>query len=263
MPQAESAQTDHAKWQAIADVPMRRASLQTETAEEEEKATLIDVVKTLYTKGKDVASKLFSMKFFDVAETPKFMQDLGLRGKKFTIKYGVISRHFGKDGSHDLSERDWEQLPDALQNPFAIARLTDKTDSYRIYTTLQTEGGEYVVVGVDVKNADRDIEVNAISTAFGRRTDANLPQNEEVIYRSNEITPEQSSLLDRPNFGQYPTEQEFSTDKDTNLLGDNKEAEQKVEQEKDIIEELRERNRIANERDKRAGRPPRIFLLLN
>jgi len=241
------AQNDLAKWQEIADVPKRRASLQTEQAdlqtdlqtesqgqqvtgklpaseevgpqandtENVENPTLLDVVRTLYSKGKDVASKLFSMKFFDVAKTPDFMQDLGLRGEKFTIKYGVISRHFGKDGSHNLSERDWKQLPDALQNPFAIARLTDREDSYRIYTTLQTESGEYIVVGADVKNAGRDIEVNAISTAFGRRTDANLPQNEEVIYRSNEITPEQSSLLDRPNFGQYPTEQELSTDKGT------------------------------------------------
>lgn len=108
-------------------------------------------------------------------------------------------------GSHDLSEKDWEQLPQALQNPFAISKLTDKDNSYRIYTTLQTESGEFVVVGVDVKNAGREIEVNAVSTVFGRRNNANLPINEEVIYRSEEITPEQSSLLERPNFAQYPT----------------------------------------------------------
>lgn len=141
-------------------MPKRRASLQTEQTESQgqqvadklpaseevtpkandtenvENPTLLDVVRILYSKGKDVASKLFSMKFFDVAKTPDFMQDLGLRGEKFTFKYGVISRHFCKDGSHDLSERDWKQLPDALQNPFAIARITDKKDSYRIYTTL-------------------------------------------------------------------------------------------------------------------------------
>ena len=44
---------------------------------------------------------------------------------------------------------------------------------------------------------------------------ARLPNNEEVIYRSEEITPEQSSLLERPNFAQYPTEQELSESKDT------------------------------------------------
>ncbi len=179
--------------------------------------SLLDVVRTLYSKGKDVASKLFQRSFFDVAQTPKFMQELGLRGDKFTIRYGVIARHLGKDSSHTLTERDWEQLPQALQNPFAISKLTDKDDSYRIYTTLQTEGGEFVVVGADVKNAGREIEVNAISTVFGRRNNANLPKNEEVIYRSKEITPEQSSLLERPNFAQYPTEQELSDGKDTTI----------------------------------------------
>lgn len=177
--------------------------------------SLLDVVRTLYSKGKEVASKLFQRSFFDVAQTPKFMQKLGLRGDKFTIKYGVIARHLGKDSSHTLTERDWEQLPQALQNPFAISKLTDKEDSYRIYTTLQTESGEFVVVGADVKNAGREIEVNAISTAFGRRNNANLPKNEEVIYRSKEITPEQSSLLERPYFAQYPTEQELSKGKGT------------------------------------------------
>lgn len=172
-----------------------------------------DVIATIYEKGKQVASKLFSMKFFDVAPTPKFMKELGLSGDKFTIKYGVISRHIGKDGSHDLSQEDWDKLPQALQNPFAIARLTDKDNAYRIYTSLQTSNGEYIVVGVDVKNAGREIEVNSISTVFGRRDNANLPKNEEVIYMSKEITPEQSALLKRPNFSQYPTDEELSDNK--------------------------------------------------
>lgn len=133
-------------------------------------------------------------------------------------------------GSHDLSEKDWEQLPQALQNPFAISKLTDKDNSYRIYTTLQTENGEFVVVGVDVKNAGREIEVNAVSTVFGRRNNANLPINEEVIYRSEEITPEQSSLLERPNFAQYPTEQELSQSKDTTSSLNNNNLQQKIAQ---------------------------------
>ena len=189
--------------------------------------SLLDVVKILYSKGKEVASKLFSMKFFDVAQTPKFMQELGLRGDKFTIKYGVIARHIGKDSSHTLTEKDWEQLPQALQNPFAISKITDKKESYRIYTTLQTESGEYIVVGADVKNAGREIEVNSISTVFGRRNNANLSKNEEVIYRSKEITPDQSSLLKRPNFAQYPTEEELSDSKGTTFSQTTNEREEK------------------------------------
>lgn len=177
--------------------------------------TLLDAVKVLYSKGKEYASKIFQRSFFDVAKTPKFMRELGLNGEKFTIKYGVISRHLSKDGSHAITEQEWEQLPEALQHPFAISKLSDRAKGYRIYTTIQTENGEYIVVGVDVKNAGRDIEVNSIVTVFGRRENANLPSNEEVIYRSNEITPEQSSLLGQPNSDQYPTERESS---ETTLL---------------------------------------------
>lgn len=66
-------------------------------------------------------------------------------------------------------------------------------------------------MGADVKNGGRDIEVNAISTVFGRRQNANLTENEEIIYRSKNITPDQSALLDRPNSDQYPTEGELSS----------------------------------------------------
>lgn len=197
--------------------------------------SLLDVVKTLYTRGKEVASKLFSMKFFEVGTTPKFMQDLGLRGDKFTIKYGVIARHIGKDSSHTLTESDWGQLPNALQSPFAIAKLTDKEDAYRLYTTLQTQSGEFVVVGVDVKNAGREIEVNSISTVFGRRNNANLPNNEEVIYESKEITPEQSALLKRPNFAQYPTEKELSAGKGSQLSLNGNELREKIAKEESKV----------------------------
>ena len=195
-----------------------------------ESQSFLDVVRTLYSKGKEVASKLFQRSFFDIAQTPRFMQELGLRGDKFTIKYGVIARHISKDNSHSLSEQVWEQLPKALQNPFAVSRITDREDSYRIYTTLETENGEYVVVGVDVKNAGREIEVNAISTVFGRRNNANLSKNEEVIYRSKKITPEQSSLLERPNFVQYPTGQELSDGKGTTKTGNGDELGEKIAQ---------------------------------
>ncbi len=174
---------------------------------------MLDAIHTLYTKGKDFAAKLFNMKYFDVAKTPDFMKEVGLTGDKFTVRYGVMSRHFGKDGSHNFTEEEWQQLPGAIQNPFAISKLSDKKDGYRIYTTLKTEKGEYVVVGADVKNAGRNLEVNSIATIFGRRNDANLPKNENVIYKNKEITPEQMALLSQPNSDQYPSTQELSAAK--------------------------------------------------
>ncbi|MDE5967525.1 MAG: hypothetical protein K2G64_00335, partial [Muribaculaceae bacterium] len=77
----------------------------------------------------------------------------------------------------------------------------------------KNQKGEYIVVGVDVKNAGRDLEVNAVSTVFGRREDARLTAQEEVIYRSPKITPEQQSLLNGPNSHQYPAARELSESK--------------------------------------------------
>ena len=199
--------------------------------------TIEDVINTLYSKGKEFASNLFSHKFFDFADTPDFMKKLGITGSKFTIRYGVISRHFGKDGSHDFTLREWKQLPEALKNPFAIAKLTDKENGYRLYTSIKTEKGEYVVVGVDVKNAGRDIEVNAIVTLFGRNEGANLPKNEEVVYRSETITPEQEALLSQPNSDQYPTERESSAGKGTtNSASEQEKGEKNVENRRVHIE---------------------------
>ena len=189
---------------------------QTET--KNEKPTLSDVIATLYEKGKEYASSLFGMKFFDVAQTPQFMKDLGIRGLKFTIRYGVISRHWGKDNEHTLPREVWEQLPKAIQHPFAITKYYSdnekkKQKGYRVYTSLQLSNGSFVVVSVEVKNAGRNIEVNAINTIFGRERISDV--HDELIYTSETITPEQMALLNENNPHQYPSERESSESKDT------------------------------------------------
>ena len=186
-----------------------------ELKEDKKKPQLKDVVKAIYEKGKSSASRLYKMAFFDVAKTPDFMKKLGLTGDRFTIKYGVLSRHAGKDDSHSLTEKLWEELPDALQKPFAITRFGGKDKGYRLYTTMKNENGETIVVGVDVKNVGRDMEVNAISTIFGRRGDAKKTQKEDVLYTAENITPEQRSLLGQPNSDQYTgvRERNVSADK--------------------------------------------------
>jgi len=166
---------------------LRRMQKETEKKEAEgdvdkvsQKTSLSDAIKTIYQKGKKAASELFKQHFFDVAKTPDFMKQYGLTGDRFTIKYGVISAHIGKDGAHSLPIDVWEQLPVAIERPFAITKYSNpsrqnkKQNSYRLYTTIKLKDGSFVVVGVDVKNAGRDLEINSISTVFGRRGDAGL-----------------------------------------------------------------------------------------
>lgn len=172
----------------------------------DERPSLMDAVRTLYEKGKD-AAKQFARTFFDVARTPDFMKGVGLTGDRFTVRYGVLARHFGKDSAHDLPMEVWEQLPDALQKPFAISEYYTDEDKqqqkgYRIYTRLQLADGSHVMVSAEVKNAGRDVEVNAINMVFGRSVISDV--HEKLVYVGNELTPEQQALLDGTTPHQYP-----------------------------------------------------------
>ena len=221
---------------------------QTDSREvESDKPTFLYVIKTLYEKGKEVASKLFGRSHFDVADTSNLLKKLGLTGDKFTIRYGVISRHFGKDAQHKLPLSVWSQLPKALNTPLIVTKYyTDKTKTkqkgYRIYTAIQLEDGAFVVAGVEVKNTGRNLEVNAIDTVFGRNNI--IGTQEEIVYESKEMTPEQRTLLDGHNPHQYSATQESSNASDskgskktTNLTRSEKEAViDQAEQELEVLQ---------------------------
>lgn len=178
--------------------------------------TFIDVVRTLFEKGKTEAAKLFQRRYFDVANTSELLKGLGLTGDKLTIRYGVIARHFGKDNQHDLPVEVWEKLPDALSHPLVVTKYyieKGKQKGYRIFTPIQLNDGSFVVVSAEVKNAGKAIEVNSINTLFGKNKVSET--HDEVIYESKEMTPEQRTLLDGTNPRQYSdTQESLSTDKD-------------------------------------------------
>ncbi len=230
-----------------------------ELKEDKKKPQLKDVVKAIYEKGKSAASRLYKMAFFDVAKTPDFMKKLGLTGDRFTIKYGVLSRHAGKDDSHSLTEKLWEELPNALQKPFAITRFGGKDKGYRLYTTMKNENGETIVVGVDVKNVGRDMEVNAISTIFGRRGDAKKTQKEDVLYTAENITPEQRSLLGQPNSDQYTgvRERNVSTDKGSEKAEKKQEKQSVFDKAKEIADKEEKKRKAEAEDDSALGQATR------
>ena len=166
-----------------------------------------------------------------------------------------MSRHAGKDDSHSLTEKQWEELPDALQKPFAITRFGGKDKGYRLYTTMKNENGETIVVGVDVKNVGRDMEVNAISTIFGRRGDAKKTQKEDVLYTAENITPEQRSLLGQPNSDQYTgvRERNVSTDKGSEKAEKKQEKQSVFDKAKEIAD--KEEKKRKAEADKPKQKP--------
>ncbi|GMO29415.1 MAG: hypothetical protein Ta2B_10380 [Termitinemataceae bacterium] len=80
--------------------------------------------------GTPEEKKALSQKFFHVADTPQFMKDLGLTGDYFSIKYGAITRHVGKDSEHNLTEKNWNELSEKITKPVAI---TKHGEGYRLF----------------------------------------------------------------------------------------------------------------------------------
>ena len=67
---------------------------------------------------------------------------------------------------------------------------------------MQLADGSHVMVSAEVKNAGRDVEVNAINTVFGRSVISDV--HEKLVYVGNELTPEQQALLNGTTPHQYP-----------------------------------------------------------
>jgi len=161
---------------------------------------LKDNIHTILHGSKAEKEKLIGKSFY-LAETPEYMKEKGLKGDFFSIKYGVISRHLGKDSDHNLSEKNWKELCKVIIKPFAISKYGK---DFRLFTTVKLNNN-YIVVGVNVKSIGKWIEVNSICTVFGY-----FQKNkgvEEIVYRDKKITPEQTALLDGLNSLSLPSVQ--------------------------------------------------------
>ncbi|MGN0844831.1 MAG: zeta toxin family protein, partial [Kiritimatiellia bacterium] len=137
-------------------------------------------------------------KHFRLAKTNDSIKDCGLTGDYFTIRGGVILRHKGKDSKHSISADEWVDIAAALteKKPLLVERYKAGENSYRIWTDAKI-GGKTAIVGVDVKNVGKDMEVNSIATAFG--ASGAMPKIENVIYPKTK--KEIQSFITRHNSG--------------------------------------------------------------
>ncbi|MCL2810051.1 MAG: hypothetical protein FWD24_08345 [Treponema sp.] len=67
---------------------------------------------------------------------------------------------------------------------------------------------------MNVKNAGKILNINAISTVFGYRERIITG---EIMYRSKKITSEQAALLDKPNAMSLPLAQRLEAEHDAQL----------------------------------------------
>ena len=64
----------------------------------------------------------------------------------------------------------------------------------------------HIAIGIEIKNAGRDIYVNSINTAFS--ANRALPQIDNIIYPKT--IEEKQSVLTRLNYGRYPISPPFA-----------------------------------------------------
>lgn len=131
-----------------------------------------------------------SNRYFNLTETPEEFKEVGLKGDKINIRYGVISRHKDKNEQHRFSSDEWRTICKNLSDPkkCIITQSAGRKD-FNIYTKI----GSSVMVGVEIKYPAKDKASNNLKTVYRKE-----PKNTEtVLYPKDlkEITPAQQSLL--------------------------------------------------------------------
>ena len=150
---------------------------------------------------------------YDLAATPEWMKSVGISGERFTLSFKNIKTHLGKDADHNLTAKEWHELPSALKHPFLVTSYGNEDGKFRLYTNIKV-GDKFSVVGVDVVRVNQGkgvpmLELNRIKTVFGR--DRYVVENgERILAWDKNITPEQEALLRGHNYREYPTIQELS-----------------------------------------------------
>ena len=124
--------------------------------------------------GTETEKARLQQTFFKLADTAPRLQQLGLRGEHFIVRYGVVSHHKGKDADHSYSADEWKQLCVKINAPLAVTRYKD---SYNVYVDVQ-KNGKPTLVGVAVKQAGRELVVNSIKTVFAKH----INDADEIVY---------------------------------------------------------------------------------
>ena len=158
--------------------------------------------------GTPEEKKTLEMSYFYMATTPQILKDHNLTGDYFSVRYGVIARHKGKNANHNLSVQNWVDICDEITRPFAIVK---HKGGCRMFVNVKVNNN-FAAIGIDVKKVERNIEVNSVSTVFGHEGKV---KNSEFIYVKKGLAPEQLALLDGLNYRQYlAAHEEGGTDGD-------------------------------------------------
>lgn len=205
--------------------------------------------------GQESEKEKLKQTFFKIADTSEELQAVGLKGERFVIRYGVISRHKNKDKDHDFTAEEWKDICKKINKPVLVTKYKN---GYNLYLDV-IKNGKHTLIGVDVKSVSRNLIINNVKTAFASDIDA----TEEIVLDNRNKKSGELAMSDEDQSSTYSS----STAYNSNIAQNNSPVNKKMTYATDVCKSVEDLENYAKENygitikneDKKGGNTEKIL----
>ena len=205
--------------------------------------------------GQESEKEKLKQTFFKIADTSEELQAVGLKGERFVVRYGVISRHKNKDKDHDFTAEEWKDICKKINKPVLVTKYKN---GYNLYLDV-IKNGKHTLIGVDVKSVSRNLIINNVKTAFASDIDA----TEEIVLDNRNKKSGELAMSDEDQSSTYSS----STAYNSNIAQNNSPVNKKMTYATDVCKSVEDLENYAKENygitikneDKKGGNTKKIL----
>lgn len=205
--------------------------------------------------GQESEKEKLKQTFFKIADTSEELQAVGLKGERFVVRYGVISRHKNKDKDHDFTAEEWKDICKKINKPVLVTKYKN---GYNLYLDV-IKNGKHTLIGVDVKSVNRNLIINNVKTAFASDIDA----TEEIVLDNRNKKSGELAMSDEDQSSTYSS----STAYNLNIAQNNSPVNKKMTYATDVCKSVEDLTNYAKENygitikneDKKGGNAEKIL----
>lgn len=205
--------------------------------------------------GQESEKEKLKQTFFKIADTSEELQAVGLKGERFVVRYGVISRHKNKDKDHDFTAEEWKDICKKINKPVLVTKYKN---GYNLYLDV-IKNGKHTLIGVDVKSVSRNLIINNVKTAFASDIDA----TEEIVLDNRNKKSGELAMSDEDQSSTYSS----STAYNLNIAQNNSPVNKKMTYATDVCKSIDDLTNYAKENygitikneDKKGGNAEKIL----
>lgn len=205
--------------------------------------------------GQESEKEKLKQTFFKIADTSEELQAVGLKGERFVVRYGVISRHKNKDKDHDFTAEEWKDICKKINKPVLVTKYKN---GYNLYLDV-IKNGKHTLIGVDVKSVNRNLIINNVKTAFASDIDA----TEEIVLDNRNKKSGELAMSDEDQSSTYSS----STAYNLNIAQNNSPVNKKMTYATDVCKSVEDLTNYAKENygitikseDKKGGNTEKIL----